>query len=418
MRREATTRGTKGARVSVRIRELRALVVPGGGADYHDQAPDHWIDGQIATPMSRYPEYRMSRSSFGLNALGTFVIEVESDSGEVGVGVSTGGVPACWIAENHLARFVEGQPLTAIELIWDHMWRATQFYGRKGLTMNVISAIDLALWDLLAKTRSEPVHSLIGGAVRSELEFYATGPRPDLAQELGFIGNKLPLVHGPAEGDAGLKKNLELAAAARSSLAAGDFFLAYDAYMALDVQYTLRLLDGLAEIGFKWLEDFLLPDDYWGYQEVRRRAPKNILLTGGEHEASRYGFRMLLEMGCFDILQPDVAWCSGLTELLKISALAQTYGVPIVPHGSSVYSYHFTATRVDLPFVEFVMLAPDAASVVPMFTPLFLNEPVPQGGRLRIPDEPGFGVELNRELEFNRPFPRGIPAPAGRDAAQ
>lgn len=399
--------------MTARIKEMRALVVPGGGADYHDQSPDHWIDGQIATPMSRYPQYRMNRSSFGLNALGTFIIEVETEDGEVGVGVSTGGIPACWIAEQHLARFIEGQRATSIELMWDQMWRATQFYGRKGLTMNVISAIDLALWDLLGKLRSEPVHSLIGGAVRDELEFYATGPRPDLARELGFIGNKIPLVHSPAEGDEGLRKNLELAADARTAASPGsDFFLACDAYMALDVPYTLRLLDGLVEMEFKWLEDFLLPDDYWGYREVRQRAPKRILLTGGEHEATRFGFRMLLEMECFDILQPDVAWCGGLTELLKISALAQTYGVPVIPHGSSIYSYHFTATRVDVPFVEFVMLAPDAATIVPMFTPLFLNEPVPSGGRLRIPDQPGFGVELNRELALNRPFSRGVSAEA------
>ena len=72
--------------VTARIRELRASVVPGGGADYHDQAPDHWIDGQIATPMSRYPEYRMNRSSYGLNALGTLVIEVETEAGDIGVG--------------------------------------------------------------------------------------------------------------------------------------------------------------------------------------------------------------------------------------------------------------------------------------------------------------------------------------------
>lgn len=401
--------------MTARIRELRASVVPGGGADYHDQAPDHWIDGQIATPMSRYPEYRMNRSSYGLNALGTLVIEVETEAGDIGVGVSTGGVPACWIAEHHLSRFVVGQPVTALELIWDQMWRATQFYGRKGLTMNVISAIDLALWDLLGKLRAEPVHSLIGGAVRSELEFYATGPRPDVAHELGFVGGKLPLVHGPAEGERGLKRNLELAAEAKASVP-DDFFLAVDAYMALDVPYALRLIDGLAALGYLWLEDFLLPDDYWGYREVKRRAPSNILLTGGEHEASRYGFRMLLEMDCFDILQPDVAWCGGLTELLKISALAEAHGTPVVPHGSSIYSYHFTATRVDVPFVEFVMLAPDASTVVPMFTPLFLDEPVPENGRLRIPDKPGFGVELNRDIQLSRPFPTGVLALAGPSA--
>jgi L-rhamnonate dehydratase len=396
-----------------RIAEVRALVVPGGGADYHDQAEGHWIDGQIATPMSRYPEYRLTRSSFGLNVLGTFVVEVETEGGEVGVGVSTGGPPACWLVENHLARFVEDQRPERIELMWDQMWRSTLFYGRKGLALNAISAVDLALWDLLGKLRGEPVHALIGGAVRDEIAFYATGPRPGLAKEMGFVGGKLPLVHGPAEGEEGLRRNLEIAAEARNRVG-DDFFLAFDCWMALDVNYTLKLIEGLRPCRFKWVEEFLPPDDYWGYAEVRRRAPRDLLIATGEHEASRFGFRMLIDMRCCDIVQPDVGWCGGLTELLKISAYADAHDVLVIPHGSSVYSYHFVITRVNNPFAEFLMLAPDAASVVPMFTPLFANEPVPEGGRLRVSalDRPGFGVDLNPALELDRPFARGQRLPA------
>src|SRR5215210_655821 len=191
-----------------RVASVRAYVVSGAGADYHDQDAGHWIDGQIATPMSAYAEYRATRSSFGLNVLGTFVVEVEAETGEVGLGVSTGGVPACWLVEHHLARFVEGQRAHDVERIWDQMWRATMYYGRKGLAVNAISAVDLGLWDLLGRLREEPVHAMIGGAVRDEIAFYATGPRPDLAKEMGFIGGKMVLVHGPAEGEEGLKKNL------------------------------------------------------------------------------------------------------------------------------------------------------------------------------------------------------------------
>ena len=93
------------------------------------------------------------------------------------------------------------------------------YYGRKGLAVNAISAIDLALWDLLGRLRDEPVHAMIGGPVRDEIAFYATGPRPDLAEEMGFIGGKMPLVHGPAEGDDGLRRNLELAAEMRAASA-------------------------------------------------------------------------------------------------------------------------------------------------------------------------------------------------------
>jgi L-rhamnonate dehydratase len=392
-----------------RIAEVRALVVPGGGADYHDQGEGHWIDGQIATPMSRYPEYRMTRSSFGLNVLGAFVVEVETESGVVGMGVSTGGPPAAWLVENHLARFVEGQEPQRLELIWDQLWRSTLFYGRKGLALNAISAVDLALWDLLGKLRGEPVHALLGGAVREEIEFYATGPRPDLARGLGFIGGKLPLVHGPAEGEEGLRRNLELAAEMRE-LVGDDFFLAYDCWMALDVPYTLKLIEGLRPFRFKWVEEFLPPDDYWGYAEVRRRAPRNLMITTGEHEATRFGFRMLVDMRCCDVVQPDVGWCGGLTELLKIAAYADAHDVLVVPHGSSVYSYHFVVTRTGSPFAEFLMMAPDAAEVVPMFAPLFADEPVPENGRIRLSalDRPGFGVELSPGLELARPFERRV----------
>jgi L-rhamnonate dehydratase len=390
-----------------RIAAVRALVLNGGGADYHDQARGHWIDAQIATPMSVYEEYRATRSSFGLNALGTVVVEVEAEDGTVGVGTSTGGPPAAWLVEHHLSRFVEGKRADEIELTWDQMWRASLYYGRKGLTVNAISAVDLALWDLLGRLRDEPVHAMIGGAVRDEISFYATGPRPDLAQQLGFIGGKVPLVHGPAEGDEGLRTNVELMAEMRGRVG-DEFFLAYDCWMALTVEYTLRLIEALRPYRLKWIEEFLPPDDYWGYAEVRRRAPRDILLTTGEHEWTRWGFRLLIDNRCCDVVQPDVNWCGGLTELLKIAAYAAAHGVLVIPHGSSVYSYHFVVTRHESPFAEFLMMAPDAATVVPMFTPLLTGEPVPERGRIAASalDRPGFGVELDRDLELERPFAR------------
>lgn len=393
-----------------RIAAVRALVLRGGGADYHDQAGrDHWIDGQIATPMSVYPEYRATRSSFGLNALGTVVVEVEAEDGTVGVGTSTGGPPAAWLVEHHLSRFVEGKRPDQLELMWDQMWRASLYYGRKGLPVNAISAIDLAVWDLLGRIRDEPVHAMIGGAVRDEIEFYATGPRPDLAKDLGFIGGKLPLVHGPAEGEEGLRRNVATAAEMRSRVGGPEeFFLAFDCWMALTVEYTLRLIEAIRPYRFKWVEEFLPPDDYAGYAEVRRRAPRDLLLTTGEHEWTRWGFRQLIDGRSADIVQPDVNWCGGLTELLKIAAYASAHGVLVIPHGSSVYSYHFVCTRHESPFAEFLMMAPDAASVVPMFTPLLTGEPVPERGRIPVSalDRPGFGVELDRSVPLERPFPR------------
>lgn len=122
------------------IQHVRAFTLRGAGADYHDQASGHWIDDHIATPMAKYPEYRASRQSFGLNVLGTLVVEVEASDGTVGFAVTTGGEPACWIVEKHLARFLEGRSVTDIEKAWDQMYHATLFYGRKGLVLNTISS--------------------------------------------------------------------------------------------------------------------------------------------------------------------------------------------------------------------------------------------------------------------------------------
>jgi L-rhamnonate dehydratase len=354
--------------------------------------------------MGRYPEYRASRQSFGLNVLGSLIVEIEADDGTIGFAVTTGGEPAAWIVEKHLARFVEGAKLTDIERIWDQMYFSTLFYGRKGLVVNAISGVDLALWDLLGKWRQEPVYQLLGGPVRDELIFYATGARPDAAQKLGFIGGKLPLHHGPAEGEAGLKKNLELLADMRSKVGP-DFWLMYDCWMSLDVNYATKLATrGWEESRLKWVEEALPPDDYWGYAELRRNVPRGQLVTTGEHEATRWGFRLLLEMECADIIQPDVGWCGGITELIKISALADARGIMVVPHGSSVYSYHFVVTRHNSPFAEFLMMAPGADVVVPMFSPLLLDEPVPVNGRMVVPDRPGFGVRLNPECKLRRPY--------------
>ncbi|WP_040240716.1 MULTISPECIES: L-rhamnonate dehydratase [Chromohalobacter] len=387
------------------VKHVRAYTVRGGGADYHDQGEGHWIDSQISTPMSKYPEYRMTRSSFGLNVLGTLVVEVEASDGTVGFAVTTAGEIGAFIVEKHLARFIEGQKVTDLEKIWDQMFNATLFYGRKGVVLNTISGVDLALWDLLGKLRQEPVHAMLGGPVRDELTFYATGARPDLAKQMGFIGGKMPLRHGPAEGDEGLKKNLAQLADMRERVG-DDFWLMFDCWMSLDLNYATKLAHGAREYGLKWVEEALPPDDYWGYADLKRNMPPGMLVNTGEHEATRWGFRMLLEMDCCDVLQPDVNWCGGVTELVKISAMADAHNKLVVPHGSSVYSYHFVITRHNSPFSEFLMMAPDADEVVPMFNPLLLDEPVPQNGRMRASalDAPGFGVRLNPESDLVRPY--------------
>jgi L-rhamnonate dehydratase len=287
--------------------------------------------------------------------------------------------------------------------MWDQMDNGSLFYGRKGVVVNALSGVDLALWDLLGKVRGEPVYQLLGGPVRSELQFYATSSRPDLAKQLGFIGGKMPLRHAPAEGEEGLRKNLDELRIMRERVGP-DFSLMWDCWMSLDLAYATRLATAAAQYGLEWIEEALSPDDYWGYADLKRAVPRGMLVATGEHEATRWGFRLLLDMGCCDILQPDVGWCGGLTELIKISALADAHKTLVIPHGSSVYSYHFVVTRHNSPFAEFLMMSPKADQVIPMFSPLLLDEPVPVNGKMKVPDRPGFGGRLNPDCLLMRPY--------------
>lgn len=382
--------------VDMKIKEIRAYVVKGQGGDYHDQSEDHWIVKQIATPMSIYPDYKETRTSFGINALKTLVVEVEAENGEIGFGITTGGYPAAWIVMNHLDRFIVGQKATNVEKMWDQMYKGSLYYGRKGVVMNAISAIDLALWDLLGHLRQEPVYSMIGGKVREELQFYATGPRPDLAKEMGFIGGKMPLVYGPDDGVEGLNKNIQQAKEMRKKVGE-DFMLMWDCWMALDLPYAKKLMERSEDLGFFWVEECFNPDDYWGHRDLKKAAGNNIMITGGEHEATRHGFRALIEESDIDIIQPDVGWCGGLTELIKIGNLAEAHGKWIIPHGSGIYSHHYVTTKVNAPFTEQLMMAPKADKVLPQFYPLIKDEPIPVNGSLKVSDKPGFGVELNKD---------------------
>ena len=149
------------------IKEVRAFVSRAddyGASDVHDTADTHWIQGlpdadgkwdhvsthpPITNPMSRYPNYAGSRSSWGLANVPTVIVEIEDEAGRIGIGVSTGGEAAAFLVEHHLSLFIEGQNVRERANIWEQMWRASIHYSRKGLAVHAISAIDLALWDLM-----------------------------------------------------------------------------------------------------------------------------------------------------------------------------------------------------------------------------------------------------------------------------
>ena len=213
-----------------KIKEVRAYIkdaqkadTVGQGGDCHDVPTGHWISGSdphmpITNPMSCFNLYEGNRTSWGINALGSLVVEVETTEGDKGVGVSIGGAPGCYIVENHLSRFIEGQNPADTELMWDQMYKATINYGRKGLPLQAISAVDLALWDLLGHLRREPVYQMLGGRTKPFLPVYSTTCDALQAKKFGFVGAKIACAYGPSAGDEGLKKNVYKLRATRNQV--------------------------------------------------------------------------------------------------------------------------------------------------------------------------------------------------------
>lgn len=357
----------------------------------------HWLHGKVANQMSRYAEFRDNRSiAIGPRANRGVIIQVESASGHVGVATTSGGLAAAAIIEQHLRDYVVGESAFAHSRIWDRMFNTTLLYGRKGLVLHAISGVDLAIWDLHGQITGLPVHELIGGKIRDAVRVYATGPEPAIAAHHGLAGGKLPLTYGPTEGEEGFRGNIENARVARESVPV-DFPLMYDCWMSLDVDYAARLAHEVADLGFRWIEEPLPPDDYSGHRRLRERMPASMMLTTGEHEYTAKGMRLLCEAGV-DVIQPDPSWCGGLTEMLRIHAVASTYGVKVIPHAGGMISYHFVSSLPDGDLAEFPVLSPDGESIALQHAPLFLGEVQPEKGWVAVTDDPGFGLRLNAEI--------------------
>lgn len=312
--------------------------------------------------------------------------------GAAGIAAGFGGEPAGWLIKNHFARFLIGQDARNINLIWDQLYRASMPYGRNGLSVAAISSVDLALWDLVGKIRQEPVYNLIGGKVHGEIAFYCTGPRADAIKDMGFWGAKVPLPHGHYDGAEGLAANIAFLSAHREAIGP-DFPLMVDCYMSLTPRAAIELAQAAQHLNIYWWEEVLHPGDLEGYRQIKQAQPQ-VRWTTGEHDYTRYGFRRLIEERTIDVLQPDVMWVGGLSEMLRISAHASAYDIPIIPHGSGPYSYHFIASQTNSPRCEYVSASPDGRSILSIFGDVFEGEQLPENGKLVISDAPGFGMEI------------------------
>ena len=381
----------------MKIKEIQAVKVNIPFRDIKHTLPRRpsWVESaEVANPMSKYPRYKRHRSSW-LPKWGDVFVKVTVEDGTWGLGQTSFGNPVATVIDGHFAPMLIGENCFAVEKIWDMMFRMSKPYGSFGLTSCAMSAIDLALWDVMGKIRNQPVYELLGGPVRDNLFAYATGNDTDWQIELGFKAVKLACPYGPADGLWGLNAN-EILVAETRELVGDSVEMMLDCYMAFDVDYTIRLARRLKPYQLKWMEEFLIPEDIAGHVEVRN-AVNWMSLASGEHLHTRWPFKLLIEQGCLDILQPDIFWVGGITECVKICHMADAAGLTVIFHGGGLnqYGLHLSAAMPNTPWVEyFVGTAPG----VPLEeTKRFEGETVPKDSYITPNDGPGFGLDIKQE---------------------
>lgn len=335
-----------------------------------------------------YPTYRQPLAGWRPH-LWQIVVQVESDSGISGWGYGGGGQAALPIINGHFAAVLAGRnvnTITDIQQIWDDLYRASLPYGRKGVAIMALSAVDLALWDLLGKAEGMPVYALLGGKQKEKIRAYATGTDSDWYAELGYTAHKTPhRWQGPADYDSAVA----WAEQARQRFGP-DALLMIDCYMSWNRDVTLEMARRLAPYQLYWFEDLLTPEDLAGQAALRGQL-NGALVAGGEHEFTHYGYAEILRAGAMDLWQPDITWCGGITAGLRIVEMAQAEELPVVPHrGGEVWGLHLiAATR-----------CADLAEILPgsRYTPteqIWLDEPRPVNGFITPSDAPGFGVTID-----------------------
>ncbi|MBX6322690.1 MAG: L-rhamnonate dehydratase [Rhodospirillaceae bacterium] len=334
--------------------------------------------------------------------LGWLVVEIACEDGTVGIGNAALAPPAVkTVIDTYLRPLVMGQDPMNGEHLWQSMYRRTMAWGRKGLGMTAISAVDLALWDLKGKLKGEPVFRLLGGRTKPRIPVYASRlysqPLEDLAREArayvdqGFRALKLRFGWGPRDGLAGMHRNLMLVKTVREAVGE-DIDVMADAYMGWNLEYARRMIRMLAPHNLRWVEEPLVPDDIAGYAELR--AMGAVAISGGEHEFTLAGFRQLIEARAIDIAQFDVNRVGGITAAKKIADLCEAFDVAIIPHAGQMHNYHVTMSSYAAPIAEYFPKVPVEVGNE-LFWYIFDGEPVAENGAVDLRDDlPGFGLTL------------------------
>src|SRR5262245_37683810 len=384
----------------MKIKSIRTRVVQWRGKTV--PLPPHFC----TNPMDLLSLPQSSMTTFTFH--GWLIVEIFADNGLVGIG---NGALAPQITKQVIDLYLKPLLLGAdpwdLEFLWQHMYRKTLAFGRKGIGMVAISAVDIALWDLLGQSARQPVYRRLRGRTKPRIPVYASrlysthlvaldGVARRCKQE-GYKAMKLRFGWGPADGAAGMQRNLDLVKTVREAVG-DEIDVMADAYMGWTLDYAKRMLPRLEPFRLRWLEEPVVPDEVHGYAELK--AQGRVPIAGGEHEFTLHGFRDLLEARALDVIQFDTNRVGGLTQARKIAALAEAHGVPVIPHAGQVHNYHVVMASLNSPMAEYFPIV-DVEVGNELFWYVFEGEPRAKDGFVDLDEgTPGLGLAVNeRALE-------------------
>lgn len=341
-------------------------------------------------------------------------VRVHTDEGIVGIGETypRGEVESALI-HHALAPVLLGKDPLEIEARWWDMYDAAKGYGWAGAEMRAISAVDIALWDILGKVCNQPLYNLLGGKCRDSILTYNTcydykfdfnTDADRLARELLDMGIRYMKIwpfdaaaiktRGAFISDEDMEVSLQPFRKIREACGEQMGIMAeFHGYWNLPC--AIKIAKALEPFQPVWLEEMLRPDNMRAYKRLAEAT--SIPLNISELLMTRYQYRELMELGAAQIIMLDIEWCGGITEAKKIAALADTYYLPITPHNCGgpilgLASAHFAASIPNLFILE---------SVRPcwMFEhPKYVTNPMRvENGHVLLPDGPGLGAELTTQ---------------------
>ena len=330
---------------------------------------------QPATPTSP-PDWRTS--------LGQILVAVETDAGITGYGVGGGGLAGIHVVRTVLRDVLIGEDPDQVESLWLKMYNTTLPYGQKGLAIMALSGVDLALWDIRGRAANKPIAELLGGSVGESIPTYITIWHDiEQAFEQGYRAFKL---HVEGRDRTERVADVVEAVSHARSVVGSDPELMIDAWMQWDIESTLAAARELKSFNLSWIEEPLPADDFEGYEQLRDECP--IPIAGGEHEFTSKAFARLINDRLHQVLQPDVCWCGGMTELIRIYEMGNAAGLRVCPHrGSEIWSLHAIAALDRQPLAE---------SGRPWMT--WVNgQPPTVDGYIQLTNAAGFGIDIDED---------------------